>query len=99
MTDEADYPRISGIELEPIPFTENEFNLSVYLAEDVEQLEVAIVTGDFSETKSLLEKSDINEGKFQETIRIDEISESSQYLVVQVVQNGKTYTSEVQLSS
>ena len=69
------------------------------MAEDVEQLEVAIVTGDFSETKSLLEKSDINEGKFQETIRIDEISESSQYLVVQVVQNGKTYTSEVQLSS
>lgn len=62
VTDEADYPRISGIELEPIPFTENEFNLSVYLAEDVEQLEVAIVTGDFSETKSLLEKAILMKG-------------------------------------
>nr|WP_289037726.1 S8 family serine peptidase [uncultured Allobacillus sp.] len=99
VTEEADYPRISGIELEPIPFKENKYNLSVYLAEEVEQLEVAIISDDFSETNSILEETNINEGKFQATIQIDEMSESSQYLIVQVVQNGKTYSSEVQLNS
>ena len=90
VTSATDYPRISGVELEAIPFSDNEFKLSLYLPEAVDQLDVALITEDLHQTTPLLEQSEVKKGKFEEKIMIENLGEVGQYLVVQVEQGDET---------
>ncbi|PKR77746.1 peptidase S8 [Halalkalibacillus sediminis] len=87
----ADYPRVTGLTFEENPFHQQK-ELSIYLAEAADSLEVTLFSQDLSDQTTILQTEDLEAGVFNKTFESQELPSGKFQVIVTTRQGEETFT-------
>ncbi|MDQ0352717.1 minor extracellular serine protease Vpr [Alkalibacillus filiformis] len=94
--DTADYPRITGLEIEAPPFDEEELQMKLYIAEEIKALTIELFDQDLVSQGVVLESESISQGTFEKSLNKKDLESGIYEAVIEVVddQNNTLYQSK-----
>ncbi|GAA0468702.1 S8 family serine peptidase [Alkalibacillus silvisoli] len=89
--DTADYPRITGLEIETPPFDTEELRLKLYVADDLKALTIKLFDDQLISQSTLIEEQNISQGSFEKSLDKDDFESGIYEAVIEVFDGEETY--------
>ncbi|WP_188207608.1 S8 family serine peptidase [Alkalibacillus aidingensis] len=88
----ADYPRVTGFEMEIPPFKQDQLNMKLYIAEELERLTVTLYDEQLIQQSTLIDEEQVSSGTFETTFSTAELERGNYQVVIEADDGNEIQT-------